>query len=201
VAKGKSDAVQPERMPVVVLYAETRGFTRASETLEPAVVMVCISEFFATVRSEVERREGIVRSVLNDTLAASFTGEGHAARAVEAAQAIQDAFTAIEEKWERDHGLRAAVAIGLHAGDAVVGRLDGSAPPQSLIVGDTLSIAERLLHRARAGEYVLSKTLVDVLAVTGVALEAEELPVLEIPRRDPIRLYGVVRDEGRLDFT
>jgi adenylate cyclase len=199
VAKRKSGETQAERVPVVVLYAETRGFTRASEMLEPAVVLARVAEFFVAVSAAVEKHGGIVRNVLNDTLAASFAGEGNAARAVQAAQDIQDEFAAIEEKWASEYGIRAAVALGLHAGDAVVGQMEGAMAP--LIVGDSLSIAERLLHRARAGEYVLSKVLMDVLKATGFELEAEELPPLEIPRRDPIRLYGVVRDDGRLDFT
>ena len=200
MAQKKSETAAAERVPVVVLYAETRGFTRTSEILEPAVVLARVSEFFAIVRTAVEKHDGVVRNVLNDTLAASFAGEGHAGRAVAAAQAIQDEFTGIQERWEREYGIRAAVALGLHAGDAVVGNLDGSNPPLTLIVGDSLSVAERLLHRARAGEYVLSKTLMDVLVATGVELDAEELPPLEIPRRDPILLYGVLRD-ARLDFT
>ena len=40
----------------------------------------------------------------------------------------------------------------------------------------------------------------DELAGSGFELEAEELPPLEIPRREPIRLFGVLRD-ARLDFT
>ena len=196
MAQGKSE---PERIPVVVLYAETRGFTRTSEILEPAVVLARLAEFFAVVIAAVRKHGGVVRNVLNDTVAASFAGEGNAARAVQAAQEIQVGFIPVEEKWASGYGIRAAVALGLHAGDAVVGQLGGAG--QTLIVGDSLSIAERLLHRARAGEYVMSKVVIDVLKATGFELEAEELPVLEIPRRDPIRLYGVVRDEGRLDFT
>src|SRR5262245_16354351 len=165
----KPDAAQ--RIPVVVLYAETRGFTRTSEVLEPAVVLARVAEFFAVVGAAVEKHGGIVRNVLNDTLAASFAGEGNAGRAVQAAQAIQDSFIAIEEKWASEDGIRAAVALGLHAGDAVVGQTQGTAQP--LIVGDSLSIAERLLHRARAGEYVLSKVVMDVLQATGFELETE----------------------------
>ena len=63
-----------------------------------------------------------------------------------------------------------------------------------------MSIANRLLHRARAGEFVISETLMDLATEMGVAIEAEELPPLEIPRRDPIKLFGVLVDT-RLDFT
>jgi hypothetical protein len=34
----------------------------------------------------------------------------------------------------------------------------------------------------------------------GVPIEAEELPPLALPGRDPVRVYGVLADTG-LDFT
>jgi len=190
----------PERAPVVILFAETRGFTRTSAILPAPVVLARVSEFFALVREAVERQGGTVRDVLNDTLMASFSGKGNAQQAIQAAQEIQGKFSSFEESWQRDFGIRAAVAIGLHAGDAVIGTAGGASPGQPLVIGDCVSIAERLLHRARAGELVLSKAIMDALAAIGFELEVKALPPLEIPRRDPIRLFGVVRDT-RLDFT
>jgi adenylate cyclase len=189
-----------ERTPVVILFAETRGFTRTSAMLPASVVLARVSEFFALVRAAVERHGGTVRNVLNDTLMASFAGKENAQQAVQAAQEIQSGFSKFEESWERDYGIRTAVAIGLHAGDAVIGTAGGPAPGQPLFIGDSVSIAERLLHRARAGEFVLSKSVVDALAAAGFALAVTELPPLDIPRREPIPLFGVLRDT-RLDFT
>lgn len=200
MAAKKSAAGGPERIPVVMLFTETRGFTRTSDMLEPAVVLARISEFFALVQTAVERHGGVVRVVLNDTLAASFSGDAGAQRAVEAAQDIQREFAAFEESWEREYGIRAAVAIGLHAGDAVIGTIGKPAPGQLLIIGDSVSIAERLLHRARAGEFVLSQPVMDGLAAGEFTLETEELPPLVIPGREPVQLFGVIRDT-RLDFT
>jgi adenylate cyclase len=203
-AKKSAAAAGPARIPVVILFAETRGFTRTSDMLEPAVVLARISEFFALVQTAVERHRGIVRDVLNDTLAASFSGDASAknseTRAAEAAQDIQREFAAFEESWERDYGIRAAVAIGLHAGNAVIGEIGKPAPGQQLIISDSVSIAERLLHRARAGEFVLSEPVMNGLAAGEFALNTEELPPLAIPGREPIRLFGVIRDT-RLDFT
>jgi class 3 adenylate cyclase len=199
MAAPKSEVATPERAPVVILFAETRGLTRTSGMFEPSVVLARVSEFFMLVRAVVERQGGAVRNMLNDTLMASFAGEGNAQRAVQAAQEIQRDFTVFEESWEQDYGIRAAVAIGLHAGDVVFG-VAGNPMPEPLIIGDSISVADRLLHRARAGEYVMSQTVMDALAATGFELDAEELPSLAIPRRDPIRLFGVLRDT-RLDFT
>jgi adenylate cyclase len=171
-----------------------------SEILEPAIVLGRVAEFFAFVVTVVERQGGTVRSLLNDNVVATFAGPADAARAVEAAQEIQRDFAAIETSWERDYGFRTAVAMGLHYGDAVIGKLASPLPAQTLIIGDGLSIAERLLHRARAGELVLSNAVMVMLQAAGVTLDAEKIPELAIPRREPIPLYGVLLDT-RLDFT
>ena len=190
----------PERAPAVILYTETRGFTRRSAILEPAVVVERISEFFALVTAAVRRHEATMLNVLNDTLVATFTGPGDAQHAVEAAQEIQRGFAALAEAWDRDYGFGAAVAMGIHRGETVVGFASGVLPEQLLIFGDSVSVAERLLHRARAGEFVLSEAVIDELEALGFKLEVERLPSLQLPRRDPIVLYGVLLDT-RLDFT
>jgi adenylate cyclase len=196
----KADAPAATRATLAILYAETRGFTRMSEILEPDVVLTRIAEFFTLVAASVGRHEGAVRNVLNDNLVATFAGEANAQRAVQTAQEVQREFTSLEEAWQRDYGFRTAVAMGLHSGEAVVGALSGALDGQALVIGDGLSVAERLLHRARAGEFILSKAMMDALASTGFALEVEELPALTISKREPIQIYGVLLDT-RLDFT
>jgi adenylate cyclase len=193
-------ATASERTPVVILFAETRGFTRTSAMLQPPVVLARVAQFFALVQKAVVNHGGIVRNVLNDTLMASFAGKGMGQRAVQATQEIQGGFEDIEESWTGQFGIRASIALALHAGEVVIGTVDGPIKGQPLFVGDSVSITERLLHRARAGEVILSKPVMDALAETGFKLDPQPLPALEIPRREPIPLFGVVRDT-RLDFT
>jgi adenylate cyclase len=194
-------ADKPERSPTVILFAEMRGFTGMSDMLDPAVVIDRVGEFVSLVWDAVERNEGAVVDILSDTIMATFTGQDDAPHAIVSAQEIQSAFATLADAWQRDFGIRAAVSMGLHCGDAVVGFAEKSPNPEQLFVfGDCVSIANRLLHRARAGEFVMSETLKDLAAELGVTVDAEELPPLEIPRRDPIKLYGVLLDT-RLDFT
>ncbi|MCE9639546.1 MAG: hypothetical protein K8S22_05260, partial [Betaproteobacteria bacterium] len=68
------------------------------------------------------------------------------------------------------------------------------------IIGDGVSIAERLLHRARAGEFVLSKSIMDQLVAAKFSIDVEAMPALALSRRDPIEIFGVKLDT-RLDFT
>jgi adenylate cyclase len=192
---------RPERTPTVILFAEMRGFTGMSDMLAPEVVLARVGEFVSFVTRAVEDHEGAVVDILSDTLMATFTGQDDAQHAVEAAREVQGGFEAIAEAWQRDFGIRAAVSMGLHCGDAVVGFAQNSPNPDQLFVfGDCVSIANRLMHRAREGEFVMSETLLDLAREMGVTIDAEELPPLEILRRPPIRLYGVLIDP-RLDFT
>jgi len=184
----------------MILFAETRGFTRMSEMLGPSVVVGTLSTFFNMVSLVVERYQGTVINLLNDTLVATFSGNDNAQHAVRAAQEIRQEFGALADAWERDFGLQVAVAMGLHCGDIVVGTAAAAMPVRQLVIGDSVSIAERLLHRARAGEFVLSKAIMDALSTTQYSLDAEELPPLKIPPRPPFHIFGVLLDT-RLDFT
>ena len=49
-------------------------------------------------------------------------------------------------------------------------------------------------------EFVMSEDVIGALSVENLDLDAEPLPVMELPRRDPIRIYGVLAAE-RLDVT
>jgi adenylate cyclase len=168
--------------------------------LEPAIALARVSEFFALVTAVVERHEGVVLQLLNDTVMATFTGADDAPHAVDAAREVQSEFALLAERWERDFGLKAAVAMGLHAGEAVLGYTTGALADRLLVLGDCVSVAERLLHRARSGEFVFSEGVMEVLRAGGYDITAESLPPLEIPRREPIRIFGVLLDT-RLDFT
>ena len=158
----------PARLQAVILFAKTRGFTRTSATLQPQVVLSQAAAFFNMVRGAIKRNGGTVHNVLNDTLMAFFMGPERARQAIKAAQEIQRDFDVIEESRTRDFGIRAAVAMGLHAGEAVIG-IAGNAP--LMVIGDNCA-----------------------------TLNAQPLPPLKVPRRDPVQLYGVLRDP-RLDFT
>jgi class 3 adenylate cyclase len=110
-------------------------------------------------------------------------------------------FGPVGERWQQDYGLAAAVALGLHTGEAVFGMAGPLGAQQFVVFGDCVSVTERLVHRARAGEIVIS---IDVMKALGAAVEslgAKELPVLELGgRRRPLPIYGLVL-ETRLDFT
>lgn len=192
-----------ERQQAVVLFARLRGFTRLSDMLEPERVIALTGEFFSMMQRIVDANGGEPLSTQNDALLATFR---HAKpselvrRAITAAQAAQFEFAPVAEGWQRDYGLPAAVAMGLHLGNVVYGSTGPAGHARLVAVGDAVGIANRLMHRARAGEFVLSDAMMGALQVSNLEIDAQALPPLDIARGPSIRIYGVVLDT-RLDFT
>ena len=196
-------STSPERRLAAVMYAELRNFTRLSEVLQPDKVLALVNEFFVFTAAHTEVYDGLVVTMHNDTVLAAFDSgeaEDFANNALTAARAIQTQFAPIGERWKTEYGLPAAVSLGVHIGETVFGMAGLPGAQQFTALGDCVSIAERLVHRARNGEIVISLDLMKALKAKVETLGAEELPVLELGKRPALPIYGLVL-ETRLDFT
>ena len=192
-----------ERREAAILNAELRNFTRLSEVLAPEKVLELANDFFSLCAMAVTANSGKVLSVQNDMLVAAFaTGDRKefANRALKSAQDLQREFGTLGEQWKKDFGLPAAIAGALHLGEAVFGMAGPIASQQFVAFGDCVSVTERLVHRARAGEVILSLDFMKALGTSAQTLGCEELPPLEIHKRPAIPIYGMAL-EKRLDFT
>ncbi len=192
-----------ERCPAVIMHAELRNFTRLSEVLDAERVLQLASAFFTIAASAAKSHGGEVFSLQNDSLVGVFrTGkpEQCGLQAVGAAQSLLGDFAPVGERWKNDYGLPATLAVGLHLADTIFGMAGPKGGEQYVAFGDSISIAERLVHRARAGEIVLSGQLMKAFGSAAAALGAKPLPPLELGRRPALPIYGVLL-ENRLDFT
>lgn len=193
----------PDRRQAVLLDSELRGLARMSEALEPDLVLRLAGEFFTFAADIVAAHGGEAVTSQHDMLLSAFLRGSPlqaSQQAVRAAQRIQADYPSLAEKWRTAYGLRTAVAQGLHLGEAVLGFAGPKGLERRVAFGDSVSLAQHMVNRARAGEFVMSESVMGALSVENLDLDAEPLPPLELPRRAPIRIYGVLL-EGRLDFT
>jgi len=193
----------PDRRQAVLLDSELRGLARMSEALDPDLVLRLANEFFTFAADIVAAHGGEAVTSQHDTLLSAFLRGSPlqaSQQAVRAARRIQADYPSLAEKWRAAHGLRTAVAQGLHLGEAVLGVAGPKGLERRVAFGDSVSLAQHMVNRARAGEFVMSEAVMGALSVENLDLDAEPLPQLELPRRAPIRIYGVLV-EGRLDFT
>src|SRR5574341_2289156 len=180
-----------ERNLSAVLTVELRNFPRLSEALPPERVIALANEFFALASGVVIAEGGRVLSVRNASLLAGFF-DGDPKKfnkeALKAAKGMRGAFGSIGERWEKEYGLPAAVAVGLHTGEVVFGMAGPQGAQQLIAFGDVVSITDRLVHRARAGEIVVSFDVIGSLGSTAAkSLGLEELPPLDLGKRPPLR--------------
>src|SRR3954462_4628586 len=187
-------ANKPERREAAILNAELRNFTRLSEVLAPDKVLELANEFFSLCAMTVTANSGKVLSVQNDMLVGAFATGGSkefAGKALKSAQDLQREFGTLGEQWKRDYGLPAAISAALHLGEAVFGMARPIGHQQFVAFGDCVSVTERLVHRARSGEGVLSLAFMKGLGPNAPPLGPDELPPLEIGKRPPIAIYGM----------
>ncbi len=198
-----SAAPAAERRHAVILCAELRGLAGVAEVLDPRVSLALLSNFLNFAAEAVAAHGGELFSAHHDALLAAF-GRGNpmqaAQQAVRAAQRIQKEFPAMAEAWRQAHGVRTAVAQGLHLGEAVFGTAGARGFERRVAFGDSVSLARLVLARARVGEFVMTDAVMGALSVENLDLDAEPLPPFQAGRRHPIRIYGVLLS-ARLDFT
>jgi len=191
------------RRNAVVHCVEVRGLARMSEALDPHLVLQLADEFFNFAADIVAGTLGEAISAQHDVLVSVFARGNPlqtAQQAVRASQRIQAEFGALAERWRKSYGLRTAIAQGLHLGEVILGDSGPRGLERRAAFGDAVTLARVMHQRARAGELVMSDAVMGALSVENLDLDAEPLPPLELPRRAPIRIYGVLVSD-RLDFT
>ncbi|MGH2361268.1 MAG: alpha/beta fold hydrolase [bacterium] len=139
-----------ERVLATILFTDIVGSTELASRLGDSAWRELLERHHAIVRREIARFHGRELDTAGDGFFAAFDGP---ARAVFAADAIRDPLRAI--------GLE--VRAGLHTGECEVS--DGK------IVGIAVSIGARISSLAQPGEVLVSSTVKDLVAGSGLRFE------------------------------
>jgi class 3 adenylate cyclase/putative intracellular protease/amidase len=168
-AAASQEVPEPEKVLATVLFSDIVGSTARAAELGDARWRELLAAHHGRVRVQLARFRGVELDTAGDGFFARFDGP---ARAIRCAQAIRDAV--------RDIGLQ--VRVGLHAGECEV--LDGK------VAGIAVAIGARVSARAAAGEVLVSQTVKDLVAGSGITFEDRGLAELKgVPGQ--WRLYAV----------
>ena len=129
-----------ETLEVTVLFSDLRGFTTLSERLAPPDLLLFLNSYFEVVSAPIHAGQGAIDKFIGDAVMAIFEGEGHAARAVEAALGMLDALRA----WSATRPEPVRAGVGLHSGVVVLGTVGTRDRMSSTVLGDTVNVAARL---------------------------------------------------------
>jgi class 3 adenylate cyclase/alpha-beta hydrolase superfamily lysophospholipase len=150
VTRAGSISVEPDRVLATVLFTDLVGSTaRAAEVGDQAWRLI-LEGHHAAVRTQLARFRGVEHDTAGDGFFASFDGP---ARAIHCASAIRDSLEAL--------GLD--VRAGLHTGECEL--LDGK------VSGIAVATGARVAARAETGEILVSQTVKDLVAGSGISFD------------------------------
>jgi len=147
---GRRHAHEPERVLATVLFADIAGSTARAATLGDNSWRELLEAFYARVRQILHQYRGREISTSGDASLATFDGP---ARAVRCASAIRDTV----------RSLNLEVRCGLHTGECELVGND--------ITGIAVHTGARVAALAAPGEVLVSQTVRDLVAGSGLVLE------------------------------
>ncbi|HEY9532439.1 MAG TPA: response regulator [Burkholderiales bacterium] len=185
-----------QRTDVVVLFADLRGFTSITESIEVHHVVHMLNEYFAVLTEAAYQHEGTIFNMAGDSLLVGFNvplpQPDAAERALRAAIDMIARFAPVAAAWRRRHGIATGVGIGMCLGEAIIGNVGSPHYMSYTVVGDPVNTAARLTAMAQADEVLVSGTLFDALRslVSGRRVEPRGDVALR-GKSEPVPVYAI----------
>jgi adenylate cyclase len=151
-------------MEIGVLFADIRGFTAHSESVDSEQVSQDLRRFYAAAE-DVLLPEAIIDKLIGDEVMALYI-EDFTRRSDIADLMLEHArqLPGRLAQASRDGGPALEVGIGLDYGEAFVGNIGQRAIYDFTAVGDVVNVASRLTGQAGAGEILISERVARMLS-------------------------------------
>src|SRR5215831_14401883 len=148
-------ALEGERKPVTVLFADVARSMELAERLDPEDWHRLLDRLFRILADGVHRYEGTINQYTGDGIMALFGApiahEDHAQRACAAALDMGREIGVLAADLRHENGLDFAVRMGLNSGDVVVGRIGDDLRMDYTAQGHVVGLAARVQQLAPPG--------------------------------------------------
>src|SRR5215510_5022024 len=137
-----------ERRQLTVLFCDLVDSTPLATHLDPEDLREVVRAYQSVCAEVIQRFEGYIAQYLGDGLLVYFgypqAHEDDCQRAVYAALGMMEAMGRLNQRLEREQGVRLAARVGIHTGLVVVGEMGGGGRQEQLALGETPNVAARL---------------------------------------------------------
>jgi class 3 adenylate cyclase/tetratricopeptide (TPR) repeat protein len=191
-------SAEAERRRLTVLCCDLVDFPTLAGHLDPEDLREVVRAYRQACAEVIHRFDGYLAHSLGDSMLVYFgypaAHEDDAQRAVWTGLGILEAVDTLNLRLALPSGERVAMQLGLHTGLVVVGDMDVGAHHESLALGETPHIAERLQRLAAPNTQVISAATYQLIEgyFTCEALGEQTLRGLA----QPLRVYRVLRASG-----
>ncbi|MDO8427004.1 MAG: adenylate/guanylate cyclase domain-containing protein [Deltaproteobacteria bacterium] len=190
-----------ERRDVTVLFADIRGFTAISRSMEPEAIVEILNRYFTLVTEIIFRFEGTIDKFIGDAVMSVFGSpiktSIHLEQGIKSAVAVKLAIEDINQVRRMQGLIPLQMGIGINSGEVIVGNMGSQVRMEYTAVGDAVNIASRLTDLAKAGDILVSEAVYKSLKDNIIA---EERPGVSIKGIDkPVTVYNVLGLKGGWD--
>jgi len=159
MARGGASELKSQRKLVTVVFADLRGFTSFSESVEPEEVTTTLAEYHAAMGRRIAQFAGTLEHFAGDGFMVFFNDPleqpDHADRAVHMAVAMRADVGRLRESWSRK-GYPIDVGIGIDSGYATCGFIGYEGRRDYGVIGSVTNLAARLSDAAAGGEILIT---------------------------------------------
>src|SRR5258706_288018 len=181
-----------KRSDITAIFADVRGFTSFSESLEPEKLVSILNRYLGAMADAVLSQEGTIDKFMGDAIMAWFNApvpqKDHTLRAVKTALAIRASVEAMYKVLAEETHL--AFGAGIHYGDAVLGLIGTEKRLEYTAIGDSVNTAKRLQENSAKNQIIISRAaharVQDDIIVKPIA------PVAAKGKTAPLEVYEVV---------
>jgi PAS domain S-box-containing protein len=181
-----------KRGDITVLFADVRGFTSFSETLEPEKLVSILNRYLAAMAEAVLSQEGTIDKFMGDAIMAWFNAPipqpDHTLRAVKTALAIREAFEELYRQLPKEEHL--SFGAGIHYGDAVLGLIGTERRLEYTAISDSVNTAKRLQENSAKNQIILSQAAYE--RVKDHVIVKPIAPVAAKGKTQPLDVFEVV---------
>ena len=159
MARGGAAELRSQRKLVTVFFADLRGFTSFSDSVEPEEVMATLAEYHAAMGRRIAEFAGTLERFAGDGFMVFFNDPvdqpDHVERTVRMALAMRADVQRLRHEWTRK-GYQIDVGMGIHTGYATCGFVGYEGRRDYAVIGNVTNLAARLSAAAAGGEILIT---------------------------------------------
>jgi class 3 adenylate cyclase/HAMP domain-containing protein len=193
VAEERDLNLAPRRKYLTTFFSDVRGFTSASERMEPEELIDELNDYLTAMTDIVFRYEGTLDKYVGDAVMVFFGDpvqqDDHAERAVRMAFEMRERMPALQERWRSRYRQSFEIGIGIATGWVTVGDIGSPARSDYTVLGNEVNIASRLSDRATAGQILVTERTLSEVRDQVEAVALDEVSLHGVNR--PVNVYEV----------
>jgi len=181
-----------KRVDITAIFADIRGFTTFSESIDPEKLVSILNRYLAAMADAVLSQEGTIDKFMGDAIMAWFNApvpqKDHTLRAVKTALAIRDSIEALYKELPKESHLH--FGAGIHYGEAVLGLIGTEKRLEYTAISDSVNTAKRIQENSAKNQILISKDAYDRVKKQVEVKPHDPMPVKG--KSQPLEVFEVV---------